>query len=240
MRAPGVEVVRASTSEPVASSAGPPTGRRFARALAASGTATSVALLLHLAAGGAAPGVLGVVVPLLLATSVCLVLAQVRLPWLRLMLSVGVSQVFFHLLFSLGAAAPVGAAQHAGASGHGHGALPDAGAAFAPAADHAAHAAHVVEAAHTGHAGGAMWLAHLVAALVTVAALRHGEAVLVRLGSALRRAGRRLVRARVAALPVRPHRPAAPLADDRAWQPVARLLVSASVARRGPPVPVLP
>ncbi|RMI12901.1 hypothetical protein, partial [Cellulomonas triticagri] len=173
MHADAHEVVAASTSRAVDLDP----ARRIARAVAAAGVATLVALLFHLLAGGATPHLLGVAVPLLLATAVCLVLAQVRLPWLRLALSVGVSQLFFHLLFSIGAP----------------GAVPAAG----PVTSHQHGAAAVVldgagPATHAGHGGAAMWVAHVIAALVTVLALRHGEATLHRLARALRRAGERL------------------------------------------------
>lgn len=223
MGAPVIDLVRPSASpEPVAGMAA---AQRLARAGAASVVATFVALMSHLLGGGAAPGVLGVAVPLLLATSVCLVLAPVRLPWLRLSVSVAVSQLLFHTLFSIGAAG-TGATTVAGGA-HAH-----AGAmTLAPGADAMAHA---------GHASGAMWLAHAGAAVVTVLALRHGEAALTRVVGALRRAVRRVLLVRVPVLPVRPHVPAAPLRDERAWRPVARALTAASVVRRGPPVGVLP
>ncbi|GIG34934.1 hypothetical protein [Cellulomonas pakistanensis] len=190
----------------------------------ASGVATFAALMSHVLGGGAVPGPLGIVLPLVLATPVCLVLAQVRLGWLRLACSVGISQLLFHTLFSLGAvgrAAPAadGAHQHAGATTL----VPDADA-----------------MAHSGHASGSMWLAHAGAAVVTVLALRHGEAALARVVAAVRRAAHRVLVVRVPALPVLPHAPAAPLRDEHAWRPVARVLTSASVVRRGPPAFVVP
>lgn len=193
--------------------------RRATRALLASGTATFIALMSHLLGGGTMPGVLGIVVPLVLATPVCLVLAPVRPTGLRLSISVPVSQLLFHALFSLGSAdlaapAPAGAHQHGGA------------AALAPAADAAAHA---------GHSSGSMWLAHAVAAVVTVLALRHGEATLARVVAAVLRAAHRTRRVHAPAVPVLPHTAAAPLRDERAWHPVARVLTAASLVRRGPP-----
>jgi hypothetical protein len=221
MGAPVTDLVRPSASpEPAAMAP----AQRLARAGAAAAVATFVALMSHLLGGGAAPGLLGVAVPLLLATSVCLVLAPVRLPWLRLTVSVAISQLLFHTLFSIGAAGPSavgpgGVHEHAVAT------------TLAPGAE---------AMAHTAHASGSMWLAHGVAAVVTVLALRHGEAALARVAGALRRAAHRVLRVRVPVLPVRPHVPAAPLGDERAWRPVARVLTAASVVRRGPPAGVLP
>lgn len=229
MGAPRVDVVRhpagaaalsdVPAARPAAADMAP--AQRFTRAVAASGTATFVALVSHLLAGGAAPGAAGVLVPWLLAMPVCLVVAPVRLPWLRLTASVGVSQLLFHTLFSVGAAVGAGAPA-AGAHQHGHAAawVPDAGA----------------PVAHAGHGSGAMVFAHVVAAVVTVVALRHGEEALHRVAAALRRAVRAVVRVRVPLLPVRPHVPSAPLGDERAWRPLARVAIGASVVRRGPPV----
>jgi hypothetical protein len=222
MGAPVTDLVRPSAYPAPVTAMTP--AQRLARAGAASAVATFVALMSHLLGGGAAPGPLGVAVPLLLATSLCLVLAPVRLPWLRLTVSVAVSQLLFHTLFSIGAGgAPAvaagGAHEHAGA------------AMLAPGAE---------AMVHPGHASGAMWLAHAAAAVVTVLALRHGEAALSRVVAALRRAAHRVLLAHVPVLPVRPHVPAAPLSDERAWRPVARALTAASVVRRGPPAGVLP
>jgi hypothetical protein len=199
-------------------------GRRAARALAASGVATFTALMSHLLAGGAVPGALGIVVPLVLATPICLVLAPVRLTWLRLSVSVAVSQLLFHTLFSLGAA---GAGSAPTSSVHEHG-----GGVALGLSDGAP--------AHAGHASASMWLAHAGAALVTVLVLRHGESALSRVAQALVRAGRRFTRVRVLAPPVLPHVAAARSRDERAWCPSARVLTSTSVVRRGPPVPVVP
>jgi len=178
----------------------------------------------HLLGGGAMPGPLGIVVPLVLATPICLVLAPVRLTWMRLAVSVAISQLLFHTLFSLGAvgrAAPLadGAHQHPGTT------------ILVPDADAMAHA---------GHASGSMWLAHAGAAVVTVFALGHGEAALARVVAAVRRAAHGVLVVRLPALPVLPHAPAAPLRDERAWRPTARVLTSASVVRRGPPAVVVP
>lgn len=221
MGAPVTDVVTTSATLPEAMTP----GQRAGRAVLASGVATSVALVSHLVGGGSMPGVLGVAVPLLLATSVCLVLAPVRLTWVRLSVSVTVSQLLFHTLFSLGAVgsttgpATVSTHEHAGAVMLG---------------------AETAVVAHVGHASGGMWLAHVGAGVVTILALRHGEATLARVTAALRRAAHRILVVHVPVPPVLPKAPAAPLRDERDWRPVARVLTADSVVRRGPPAMVVP
>lgn len=217
MGAPLTDLVSAPPTPQPAVGTAP--AQRMARAGAASVVANFVALMSHLLAGGAAPGLLGVAVPLLLATSTCLVLAPLRVRWLRLAASVAISQLLFHTLFSIGATGA--AVPTPGLVEHAHGAT------LAPVPG---------AMVHPGHASGSMWLAHAGAAVVTVLALRHGEVALARVVAALRRAAHRVLETQVPVLPVRPHIPAAPLRDERAWRPVARVLVTGSVVRRGPPV----
>ncbi|QDO88272.1 hypothetical protein FNH13_07860 [Ornithinimicrobium ciconiae] len=185
--------------------------RAFVRGGLAAAVATTIALLFHLMAGGAMPALPGLVIPLLLAISVCILLAGVRLPSLRLLLSVGASQLLFHNLFMLGAT--------------------DADAAEA-------HAHHATGAAAT-QTGTSVWMvvAHLAAALLTAAALRHGELILARLSSAVRHLAWRFLHP-VTTLPVRPTTPAARLVDEQAWVPTIHLAVHTSLVRRGPPIPL--
>lgn len=155
-------------------------GSRVARGAAAAVLSTAVALGSHLLAGAEAPGVLGVVVPLVFAVSVCTVLAGVRLSAVRLSVSVVTSQVLFHLLFVLGTV-PAGTSAVTGA-GHdahlGHG-------------GHGAHESMTLAsvtgtqvtgttggAGHAAHASVGMWLAHAGAAVLTVLALHRGEMLL--------------------------------------------------------------
>ena len=89
--------------------------------------ATLSALFSHVAGGGEVPGLLGLAVPLVLSVPVCVALAGRGLSLARLAVSVGVSQLLFHALFEIGAAAgPAGAA-------HAHGGPIDVGAATAHA-----------------------------------------------------------------------------------------------------------
>lgn len=185
--------------------------RALIRGGSAAGVSTGIALLFHLMAGGAMPALPGLAVPLLLALGVCILLAGVRLPSLRLLLSVGASQVFFHNLFMLSAADPATAGAHA----------------------HHAMSTPVHETATSWW----MVLAHVAAAVLTAVALRHGELVLARIRACVRRLAWRFL-SPVLPQPARPTAPSAPLADERAWVPTARLLVHASVVRRGPPAPL--
>lgn len=179
--------------------------RALIRGCVAAFVSTGIALLSHLMAGGALPALPGLILPLFLATGVCALLAGVRVPAVRLLVSVGASQLLFHHLFMLGATAPTGA-------GHAH--------------------HHTAAAAPEPSAW--MLLAHVAAAVLTALALRHGELILARIGASLRRLAWRFLRP-VTPGPARPTAAPARLVDERAWVPVARLLVRASVVRRGPP-----
>ncbi|WP_396600098.1 hypothetical protein [Frigoribacterium sp. R86507] len=136
---------------------------RFARGWLTAGASTLVAAFSHVAGGGMQPGVLGVVLALAVAVPVSIALAGVHLSTVRLALAVALSQVAFHLLFSLGAEGGGGAS----ATGGHHSAL-----VISTAADGSVSGA-VAGAMVMG--GPAMWLAHALAAVVTIVALRRGE-----------------------------------------------------------------
>lgn len=127
---------------------------RATRGVIAATFATLVALISHVAGGGAVPGPIGVIAPLILSITICVMLAGTRLSLVRLSISVAVSQVLFHTLFVLGttSAAP--------AAGHTHSVVID------PTA-----------VAHGMHVGPTMWIGHTIAALITIAALYHAEVV---------------------------------------------------------------
>ncbi|MEJ1090248.1 hypothetical protein [Microbacterium istanbulense] len=127
------------------------------RGFAAATLAIFVALAGHVFAGGDVPGLIGVLVPWVLALMVCIVLAGRRLSVVRLSISVASSQFLFHALFVLGAITPNTQL------GHVHGlpmSMPAAGALVADPQ---------------------MWTGHVAAALVTIAALHRGERMLVAL-----------------------------------------------------------
>lgn len=140
---------------------------RTLKGLAAASFSTFVALFSHVSGGGAMPGPLGVLVPLILALPLCVALAGRRVSVPRLTASVAVSQFLFHSLFSMGAtSAPAGSLS--GHAGHGMPIVLDA---------------TMLPAAQLGHSDTQMWAAHLIAGILTVAALYSGEAVLARLAA---------------------------------------------------------
>ncbi|MHA7306497.1 hypothetical protein ACX80E_14855 [Arthrobacter sp. TMN-49] len=134
---------------------------------------TAVAAASHILAGGHTPVVPMLILSIVLSGLVCTVLAGRVLSLWRLMLGVLLSQAMFHGLFSLGT--PTGS-------------LP-------ASTGHTGHSTHqMVETAQLAqtampvmdHSSPAMWLSHIVAAVLTVAVLRRGESVAVALMDALR------------------------------------------------------
>lgn len=142
---------------------------RVLRGLVGASVATFIALLSHIAGGGAMPGWIGVAVPWVLSVMVCTLLAGRALSLWRLTLAVVISQLLFHALFVLGFVAPGMMAGGQGShSGHGsHGAqllMP------MPA---------TVVSALPPDATMLLW--HGIAAIVTVAALYRGERSILKL-----------------------------------------------------------
>lgn len=125
---------------------------RVARGMTAAGFATFVAALSHTLGGDAAPSMLAIVATVVISAAICTLFAGRTLSTWRLAASIALSQALFHGVFSaLGM--PVAAA-------HAHSrliTLPTT-----PALTHL-------------HDGGAMWIAHAVAALVTIVAFLHAE-----------------------------------------------------------------
>lgn len=168
------------------------------------------------------PGMLGIAVPWLLSLTVCTLLAAVlngrRLSLVRLSASVLASQLLFHALFVLGSITPAG-----GLAPHVHGALPLA----LPLAS-SGEAVLVPEDA-------GMWIAHGVAALLTIAVLHRGELIvraLLAVASDLAAWLRRIVPAGVlVTLDVPAQRP---WAVNTA--PVRRYPLREQIHRRGPPL----
>jgi hypothetical protein len=144
---------------------------RVVRGLSAAAIALFVAALSHVAAGGGAPGQAGTALAAAFAAIVCIALAGRRLSVTRLTIAVVTSQFVFHLLFGVGSGSGSGlsvtTSQHHGRTVSTL--VPDALAA-APVAP-------------TGHLHDSpwMWLAHGVAAVITVALLARGENVARRL-----------------------------------------------------------
>ncbi|MGG7465245.1 hypothetical protein [Plantibacter sp. YIM 135347] len=169
---------------------------RALRGMVAATLSTFVALLSHIAGGGAMPGPLGIVVPLVFSTLVCVMLAGRRLSLIRLSIAVAISQVLFHTLFVLGAVAGAGGTGAAGGSAGGSASM----------AGHAMHGGPVMldaaaaPLAHSGHVAPWMWIAHVVAGLITIAALHRGETILGRLAEVKELVLQRLVPAALAVL----------------------------------------
>ncbi|GAA3936227.1 hypothetical protein [Microbacterium soli] len=176
--------------------------------------ATFLALASHMWVGGGMPGILGILVPWLPSVVVCTLLAGRRLSLLRLSLSVAASQLLFHALFVLGSVTPTGLL-----APHVHGSPSS----LVFTGD---------QALVPVDAG--MWVAHGVAAVLTIAVLHRGEtllAVLLRVAAVLAAWIRRAVPVGVGVS-----------SDDRPSQrwavvaaPVRRAPVQAAIHRRGPP-----
>ena len=212
---------------------------RVARGLAAAALATFVAAFSHVAAGrGAAPGTAGLALSIAFSAVVCVLLTRRSLSLPLLTLSVALSQVVFHLLFGVGAGNGSGLV----VASHEHHGLT-----VSTLVPDPQHTVDAVAGSHA-HDSSTMWLAHVLAGVITVVALRNGELVLRRLlalGHAVA-ARRELVTAAVRAL-VRAVsgttglRPAAPRILDRAvGLPVPDRLrdlgvVLGSLRHRGPP-----
>ncbi|WP_423923190.1 hypothetical protein ACPEEZ_04375 [Frigoribacterium sp. 2-23] len=187
---------------------------RFARGWFVAVASVIVASVSHVCGGGMDPGDLGVVLSLAFAVPLCIALSGRRLSIVRLAVSVALSQVVFHLLFSLGASTG-----GVGATGGHHEAL-------VVTADGTATTVMDMPTA-------AMTIAHAVAAVLTIAALHRGDVALQALA---RLAGGRLTVARLLLAVVRPGD------DGRRARPVVVRRVDAHVFRfltarphRGPP-----
>lgn len=191
---------------------------RVIRACVAASIATFVALFSHVAAGGAMPQWLGIAVPWVLSLAVCTVLAGRSLSLMRLSIAVVISQMLFHVLFVLGAGTSADAP--AAATGHVHG---------VPALDLSTGTAPIA-------ADLSMWLAHLVAAALTVTALYRGERLVVGLGVLAREmlawVRRRILPGQIQLPEVadRPGLVSAPAATMRSAR------IATLVRRRGPPL----
>lgn len=131
------------------------------RGFAASSVAIFAALAGHVSAGGAMPGLLGIVVPWVLSFMVCVLLAGRRLSAVRLTFSVAISQFLFHMLFVLGTVSSAGVV-----APHVHGAP-----VVLPAIAGSAETVVALDAT--------MWIGHAFAALVTIVALYRGERLLL-------------------------------------------------------------
>jgi hypothetical protein len=183
------------------------------RGVSAAAVATFAVTVSHSASAGVLPSVWAIVVAFVAASVVCVPLAGRRLSWWRLSVAVGLSQLFFHLLLSVDFGVPVGGAA---ISGHAHhdvlSAVPGLSGAVASAASPL------------------MWVAHVVAAFVTVLAFGFGERAVAAVLGFVRSVLRALRPVRT--LPVRPGR----LTVVTVVRFAPRSVVLSVVRRRGPPV----
>ena len=130
-----------------------PRATRTLRGLAAGTVATVVAAASHGLGGGSLPGGAGLALALAFSAIVSIALVGRRLPAVRLAASVAISQLAFHIVFST-----LGGAGEVIVAGAHHGDV------------------HVTTAAESvTHASPLMWLAHAIAAVITVTALLFGE-----------------------------------------------------------------
>jgi len=197
---------------------------RVGRALLVAVFSTLIALGSHVLTGGSVPGPLGIVIPLTLSVLVCLPLSGRVLSLPRLILSVLVSQFLFHWLFVLGATEPgVLAVQDSPVVATGH---------------HTQTITMLYAGAdvgsHLGHSAEWMWVAHGVAAIVTILLIRRGEAALVGLvqlaALLVHTLFPRLPRAET--FPVVTSRLTCGFANEGSR---SRWVLAASISRRGPP-----
>jgi len=194
-----------------------PRAARLLRGALLGGVATLLAAASHVLGGGAAPSALALVVGGMFATFAGTLAvgrtAGTRGPSLaRTVAGVSVAQLAFHLGFSL-----LGT---------------DATVATAGAHHHELFAITAGPATAVARGGVAMWIAHLVAGVVTVVYLRRLEA---QLWAVLARLGGLVVRAldiRMPRPPARAPRPAVSRTVGRASAPL-----HGAIARRGPPAP---
>lgn len=190
-------------------------GAVVARGVSAAAVATFAVTVTHAAAAESLPSVLAVVVAFVAASVACVSLAGRRLSWWRLSVAVSLSQLFFHLLLSIDFGKPAGVGG-AALFGHSHHGL---------VAEVSGPPVAAVMAVSPG-----MWIAHLIAATVTVLAFGFGEkavAAVLRFACSVLRALRPL-----RTPPARPGR--------RVTGTVVRFaspsVVLSVVRRRGPPV----
>ncbi len=206
-----------------------PRWTRFVRGWLTAGFSVVVAAFSHVAGGGAEPGTLGVVLALAFSVPLCIALTGRRASLLRLAVSVAASQLAFHLLFSLGAAAADSGSGSSAVGGHHSPLVVTAGASDVLAAP----GGH-----HMAMAGGLMWAAHAAAALVTAVGLRWGAHCLERLALVAVHGLARVRRALSGAVPpvsTGPRlRPVLALPGRRA--PPLRAIGARPL--RGPPLPV--
>lgn len=207
-----------SSSPPSPSSPEHSHGRRVARGTAAATIATFVAALSHTIGGGSFPPAPLLALALVLSIGWCTVVTGRRFGWTRVSLAVTASQMLFHGTFAL-----------SGGQG-GHVVVVDS--------VHAHHGATTLAVLGGGsaheHDSGPMILAHLVAALVTIVALRLGESTATAT-AALSTVVRSLLPTIPALVPI--GRPAGVRVrpDGSGFRPARTAVLLGGLRHRGPP-----
>lgn len=189
---------------------------RFARGWLTAVVAVLVAALSHLAAGGNAPAPVSIALALAFAGMLSVALAGKNLSLVKLSISVGFSQLLFHLLFGLG-----GTAGSMTVAGHHGSATVIVGAA---------------SASPSMHDSGWMWLAHTLAAVVTIVALRRGERAFWALVELARTALVAVFIALGIVLPTPGGAARVRAALHRVFVPTNLAVLLSPMRRRGPPV----
>lgn len=123
---------------------------RFARGWLAAAFATFVAAFAHTVAGDQLPSPVALLATLMLSATVCVLLAGKSVSLVRLSAGIAISQAIYHLVFAAGGTSTV-----------------------LVSTSHHETALVITDAA--AHAHGSMWIAHTLAAVVTVLAFRYGE-----------------------------------------------------------------
>jgi hypothetical protein len=195
-------------------------GVRTVRAGIASGLAVFVALAFHVLGGGAAPTPIVLVAALMLSLPAAILLIGRRLSVLRLTAVVMGAQAVFHTLFSFGMGGDLMMSPHVM-----HAAAQEPAVPFPSAAG--------MTTSPTAFMTGGMTAAHLVAAALTVVALRCGEGAFWAL---LRLTGRFVRRILVIRLSVTSSVRHPSVAGTRRVQLGAQLLAWSADRHRGPPV----
>lgn len=189
-----------------------PRASRTLRGVAAGTVATLVAAASHGLGGGGFPGVAALALALAFSAIASIALGGRRMPTARLAASVTISQLAFHVVFStLG-----GAGEVIVAAGH-HGDVR-----VSTAAESMAHASPL------------MWLAHGIAAAVTVAAMRFGQRAAASIADTARMLLAAILSPTVVVVAAfsRDHRPG----SERSLVPREARELVAACGLRGPPV----
>lgn len=217
---------------------------RALRGSLAAAFATFVALTSHVIAGGSLPTMMGLIVPLALSVLVCVLLAGRQLSLWRLSVSVGISQALFHLLFMVftpmstpmgaptaSSAAANNALAHHGLHHAGHSG--SMGQMTSPAQMASMDSMTGAGTAMHAHTSAPMLMAHIVAAIITIAMIYWSES----LPSALAEFARLIIRALVPALAVARSIPDGPRSQPTITEVVPRALgvLRSPVLRRGLP-----